>query len=150
MRRGLFLPLLLFFAVPLWAQETANAGANADVQLSFVGMRLAELVERFGSPKAVFAVRGNEIWQDDVVFQYAEGDFYIFKDRVWQVKLASARGISLGDPRAAALLVLGGTAEDRGDHLLLTLAEKNWPLMFRVNFNNAGLVSALYIYRSDY
>jgi len=146
MRRGLFLPLILLFAVPLWAQEAANA----DAQLALVGMRLAELVERFGPPKAVFAARGNELWQDDVVFQYAEGDFYIFKDRVWQVRLPSARGISLGDPRAAAVLVLGGSAEDRGDYLLLSLPAKSWPLMFRVNFNSAGRVAAIYLYRSDY
>jgi len=147
MRRGIFLPLLLLVVFPLLPQEQA---VNTSRQLSFVGMKLAELVERFGTPDAVFAARGNEIWQDDVVFQYAEGDFYIFKDRVWQVKLAAHRGISIGDPRAAAVLVLGNTAEDRGDHLLLPLSGKDWPLMCRVNFNGAGLVSAIFIYRPDF
>jgi len=151
MRRGIFLPLLLLAVFPLWPQEQpAITGVNRDEPLSFVGMRVAELIERFGPPEAVSAVRGNEIWQDDVVFQYAGRDFYIFKDRVWQVKLASARGISLGDPKAAALLVLGNMAEDRGNYLLLPLSGRDWPLMFRVNLNNAGLVTAIFIYRPDF
>jgi hypothetical protein len=146
MRRGLVLSLLLFFTFPLWPQEAANA----DAQLSIVGLRLAEVIERFGAPKAVFAARGNELWQDDVVFQYDAGDFYIFRDRVWQVRLASARGISVGDPKQAALLVLGDRTEDRGDHLLLPVLTGGWPLMFRVNLNNAGVVSAIFIYRPDF
>jgi len=147
MKREILLPLLLFVIFPLWPQEQA---VNTDEQLSLVGMKVTELIERFGPPKTVFAARGYEIWQDDVVFQYAEGDFYIFKDRVWQIKLASARGISLGDSKPVALLVMGNTAEDRGDHLLLPLSGKDWPLMFRVNLNNAGLVTAIFIYRPDF
>jgi len=74
MKRRLFFPLILFFALPLWSQE--QIGVNGD-PFSFVGMKVAELVERFGPPIAVFAVRGNEIWQDDVVFRYTGVDFYM-------------------------------------------------------------------------
>jgi len=137
---------MLLFSSPLWAQEQAGA---VDAQVSLVGLRLAEVIERFGAPKAVFAARGNELWQDDVVFQYEAGDFYIFRDRVWQVRLASARGVSAGDPKQAALLVLGDKAQDRGDHLLLPISAGALPLMFRVNLN-AGVVSAIFIYRSDF
>ena len=144
MRRGRYLILLLFIAMPLFAQDDSY---------SLVGMKLADLIERFGAPTAVLAARGNELWQDDVVFRYAEGDFYIHRDRVWQVKLASVRGISLGDPRAAAALVMGSTAEDRGDHLLLPVTDADlspWPLMLRVNFNSAGVVASIFIYRPDF
>ena len=137
------LPLLLFAAFQLWPQE-------GDDPLSFVGMQLAELIEKFGPPRTVSTARGNEFWQDDVVFQYAEGDFYIFRDRVWQVKLPSACGISLRDSRAVALLVLGNEVQDRGDHLLLPLPAVGWPLMLRVNFNSVGLVAAIFIYRPDF
>jgi hypothetical protein len=113
-------------------------------------MQLDELIEMFGTPRTVAADRGNEVWQDDVVFQYAEGDFYIFKDRVWQVKLASVFGISLRDSKSVVLLVLGDNVEDRGEYLLLPLPAQGWPLMLRVNFNSAGLVSAIFIYRPDY
>jgi hypothetical protein len=147
MKRGLFLPLLLFFTLPLWPQE--QVGAVGD-PFSLVGMKVAELVERFGPPIAVFAARGNEVWQDDVVFQYTGGDFYIVKDRVWQVKLASALGINTGDQKQAALLVLGAKAQDRGDHLLMPVSGKDWPLIFRVNINNTGRVAAIFIYRPDF
>jgi len=147
MKRALFLPLLLFFALPLWPQEQVGAGADP---FSFVGMKVAEIIERFGAPVEVFAVRGVEIWQDDVVFRYAAADFFIVKDRVWQVKLAAALGINSGDPKQAALLVLGAKAQDNGDHMLMPVSGKDWPLMFRVNINSAGRVAAIYIYRSDF
>jgi len=141
---GVLLTLFLLVAFPLLPQEAAGE------PLSFVGMTLADLVERFGTPAAVFAARGNEPWQDDVVFQYAGRDFYIYRDRVWQVKLISAFGVSNGDTRTAALAALGNTAQNRGDHALLPVSGANWPLMLRVNFNETGLVSAIYIYRPDY
>jgi len=147
MRRGLYLLLLFFFALPLWAQEQSGAAGDP---FSLVGMKVAELIERFGAPMAVYAARGNEVWQDDVVFRYDSADFYIVKDRVWQVKLAAALGINSGDPKQAALLVLGAKAQDNGDHLLMSVAGKDWPLVFRVNVNNAGRVAAIFIYRPDY
>jgi hypothetical protein len=147
MKRGLFLPILLFFALPLWAQEQTGAGEDP---FSFVGMKVAELIDKFGAPAAVFAARGNEVWQDDVVFRYGSVDFYIVKDRVWQVKLAAALGINSGDPKQAALLVLGAKAQDNGDHLLLVVSGKDWPLVFRVNVNSAGRVAAIFIYRPDF
>jgi hypothetical protein len=134
----IFSLLLLLTALPLWPQE------------KLVGMKLADLIERFGAPRVVLAARGNETWQDDVVFQYAEGDFYICKDRVWQVKVASIRGISLGDPKQAAALVMGNAAEDRGDHLLMPVIGAGLPLMLRVNINSAGAVSSIFIYRPDF
>jgi len=143
--KRILLPLLLLVAFPLLPQEEA-----ASDPLSFVGMTLAELIERFGTPAAVFAARGSELWQDDVVFRYAGGDFYIYRDRVWQVKLLSAYGVSNGDTKTAALTALGNSAQNRGDHALLPLTGGNWPLILRVNFNETGLVSAIYIYRPDF
>ena len=138
--------MILLFTFSMLAEGQAD---NPDT-LSFVGMKLNELLERFGAPQAVYAARGIEIWQDDVVFQYTNGDFYIFGGRVWQIRLPSAYGISVGDPKAAALLVLGNMAEDRGDHLIIPLDGKDWPLMMKINFSNASMVTAIYIYRPDY
>jgi hypothetical protein len=147
MKRGLFFPLLLLFVLPLWPQE--QAGLTGDT-FSYVGLKVAELIERFGPPTAVFAARGNERWQDDVVFQYTGGDFYIFKDRVWQVKLSTALGIDVGDLKQAALLVLGAKAQDLGDYLLMPVSGKDWPLMLRININSTGRVAAIFIYRPDF
>jgi hypothetical protein len=151
MKQGLFLLFLLFLIFPLPAQNLPiYTNLNADDQLSFVGMMMVDLLERFGPPRSVISERGAEPWQDDVVFQYNGADFYIYRDRVWQVKLASTHGISNGDKKAAVLLTLGNSAEVKEDHVLLTINGKNWPLMMRVNFNNTGLVTAIYIYRSDF
>ena len=141
--KRMFLPLLIILAFPLWAQVN-------DEKLSYVGMTLADLFDSFGVPKTVLAARGNEYWQDDVVFQYNEGDFFIHRDRVWQVMLPSAYGISNRDRKAVVLLTLGNTAQDRGDHVLFPISGKDWPLMLRVNISNSGQVSAIYIYRPDY
>jgi hypothetical protein len=143
MRRTLF-ALLIILAFPLWAQS------DSDEKLSYVGMTLADLFDSFGVPKTVLAARGNEYWQDDVVFQYNEGDFFIHRDRVWQVMLPAACGIANRDRKAAVLLTLGNSAQDRGDHVLFPISGKGWPLMLRVNISNSGQVSAIYIYRPDY
>jgi hypothetical protein len=142
--RRLFFPLIIIFTFPLFAQQ------SNEEKLSYVGMTLTELIERFGAPKTALAVRGNEQWQDDVVFQYNEGDFYIHRDRVWQVMLPSAFGFSNRDRKAAALLALGNSAQDRGDHILFPVSGKDWQLMLRVNIGNTGQVTAIYIYRPDY
>jgi hypothetical protein len=136
----------MHFSLPLFAQQAINT----DERLSYVGLTLAELIGRFGTPRAVIAARGLEPWQDDVIFEYAEGDFYIYRDRVWQVRLASMYGISRNDRKAAVLLTLGDTAEDRGNYVLFPISGRNWPLALRVNLNDSGLVSAIYIYRPDF
>jgi len=143
--------LLFFLSFPLFAQnQPIYAGLNTDEQLSLVGMMMADLLAKFGPPRSVICERGIEPWQDDVVFQYNGADFYIYRDRIWQVKLASTHGISNGDKKAAVLLALGNKAEEKEDYALVAINGKNWPLMLRVNFNNTGLVTAIYIYRPDF
>ena len=153
MKNQSFFLFLFILTFSLSAQERPlNTGLSIDEQYYFVGMTLEELINRFGPPRAVYSARGNEIWQDDVVFQYNGADVYIYRDRIWQVKFASTHGISNGDKRAAALLALGNKAEDKGDHALVSISGKSWPMTMRVNFSNngnTGTVTAIYIYRSD-
>jgi hypothetical protein len=146
--RGLVVLLLLFVLLPLPAQEETG-GEPGDPAL-WIGMDLSALLARFGAPRSVYAVRGAEEWQDDVVFVYDHGDFYIFKDRVWQTGLKSAWGIKAGDSRETALLVLGENAEDRGLYLLCPLPGGSWPLALRCNLDEVGKVSVIFIYRSDF
>jgi hypothetical protein len=112
-------------------------------------MRLDELINRFGAPRNVHAARGEEHWQDDVVFAYTDYDFYIYRDRVWQVGVKSIYNMKIGDAKAVALLVLGDAAQDMGEYILYALPSGSWPLSLRVNYN-AGRVSAIFIYRADY
>jgi hypothetical protein len=113
-------------------------------------MTLEELIDRFGPPRNVFTARGNEIWQDDVVFQYTGVDFYIFRDRVWQVRFTSTHGISDGDTKWSVMQALGSHSEDMGNHLLMPITGRNWPLMLRVNFSNLEQVASIFLYRLNF
>jgi hypothetical protein len=120
-----------------------------------LGLRLNEVFESFGVPDKVYAVRGNETWQDDVVFIYekAKTNLYIYKDRVWQVELPALDGIKTGDRKAAVLLALSGNTEDEiedlGGYILCRSAKSVWPRRTRYNFDAAGRLSAIFIYRED-
>ncbi|MCL2558124.1 MAG: hypothetical protein FWE09_06560 [Treponema sp.] len=123
-----------------------------DEQIGYVGMTLADLIARFGAPTEARAARGAEEWQDDVVFVYPQGDFYLHRDRVWQVGLGSVHGMRVGDQSAVAHLVLGEGAQNYGDFLvyrLQPLAGSGWPVSLRVNFS-AGRIAAIFIYRPDF
>jgi hypothetical protein len=151
MRR--FLPVLLLFALsafPLVAQEGGGEAEAGRDPAEWIGMTLGDMLLRYGPPGSVYAVRGREEWQDDVVFVYDHGDFYVFKDRVWQVALKSAYRIKAGDSRAAALLALGEKAENRETYLVSPLPGGSWPLALRCNFDETGKVSVIFIYRSDF
>ena len=154
MKRKLFLPFMFLLVLHVPSErvqaQAISSVVSGDEKLSYIGMTLAELIERFGTPRNVAVARGIEIWQDDVVFQYADADFYIHRDRVWQAKVSSACGISTRDRKTAVMLALGNTAEDKGDHVLLSIPDRNWPTTLRVNLNNSGQVIAIFIYRSDF
>jgi hypothetical protein len=134
----------------LWSQTQEPPEAVPPDPSSFIGLTLESVLSRFGVPKSVYPVRGLEAWQDDVVFEYENQDIYIYKDRVWQVGLKTAYGISLGDRQAAVLSTLGTGVQSFDDHLLFSLPSRRWPLMLRVNLNALGAVSAIFVYRSDF
>ena len=148
-RISLVYAVLLVFCCQLFAQSALPDIDPQNDPSSFVGMRLEELFARFGLPQTVHAARGEEIWQDDVVFVYGERDFFIYRDRVWQVGVKSMYGMKIGDTKAVALLTLGGDARDEGTYLLYNIAGYNWPVSLRVNIE-AGRISAMYVYRPDY
>ena len=139
---SLLLILWVIIAAPLLPQ-----GENDPA--SFIGYSLEDLIRRFGVPRSVYPVRGVEEWQDDVVFVYDEGDFYIIKDRVWQVGLKSAYLIQVGDLRAAVTLSFGEAQFSGIDYMIFPLRGQNWPLALRCNFDSAGRVTVIFIYRSD-
>ena len=130
--------------------STAPVNGQADDVSSYIGLKLDELIARFGPPQSVYSSRGQHPWQDDVVFVYTEGDFYIFKDRVWQLGVKNACGVSVGDPKPAVLLTLGEDVEDQENYLLYPLPPVGWPLMLRIYFNDSGRVSAIFVYRPDF
>jgi hypothetical protein len=143
-----FFAVLLVPLLPLWPQNIVPQEYYGE-PLSFVGMVIDELFARFGPPQSVYASRGEEHWQDDVVFVYNEGDFYIHGRRVWQVGLREAFGIRIGDLKAVAHLLLGENVQDEGDFLLYHFPGGAWPVSIRINLTN-DRVSAIFVYRPDF
>jgi hypothetical protein len=141
---------LLLFPRPLRAQGLPPEPREGGDPAALIGLSLGELWERYGPPLSVHPVRGAEPWQDDVVFSYPSGDFYIHRDRVWQLGLRDAYGVKLGDPRGLLSLLFGEGLEEFEDRILRPLFGWNWPLKLRVNISGPGQVSAIYIYRSDF
>ncbi|MDR0628376.1 MAG: hypothetical protein LBG24_01780 [Treponema sp.] len=131
-------------------QAKTDTGAHVGDVSSFVGLTLEELITRFGFPQSVCAVRGIETWQDDVVFTYEAGDFYIYKDRVWQIQVKTAYGIKIGDNLASISWILGEGTQMYSTYFLIPLRGHPWPLTLRLNVNSAGLISAIFIYRPDF
>jgi len=148
-RFALFCITLLLSAFPLFSQPSLSAVNQNDEPFSFIGMRLDELVSRFGAPRSVNVSRGDELFQDDVVFAYNDIEFYIFRDRVWKLGLRSVFGMKTGDAKSAALQVLGNNAKDEGDYLLYDIPGGAWPVTMRVNITN-NRISAIFIYRPDF
>ena len=146
---GMYAALCLFaLCPPLWSQ--APPGASLDSELfTLVGIRLDELIMRFGIPQTVYAARGEEHWQDDVVFVYNQGNFHIYHDRVWQIGFRSAYGMNVGDLKAVAMLIFGENAYDAGSYILYPLPPGNWPLSLRVNISN-DRISGIFVFRPDF
>jgi hypothetical protein len=130
----------------LWPQTEAPERDPS----ALIGLTLESLLSEFGPPRSVYAVRGLEEWEDDVVFVYDEVDFYVYKDRVWQLGLKAAYGIQAGDSQGEAVLILGEGLRQFDDCILFSLPSRTWPLTLRLNLDDAGKISAIYIYRPDF
>jgi len=134
---------LLCSGMPVFAQTEPLEPAQ------LIGMTLAELIDNFGVPRQVYAVRGVAAWQDDVVFVYDNGEFFIFGARVWQVKVQSAYNIKEGDTKAAIAKALGD-GRSFEEYTLYQLSGNTWPVILRVNWGGSGKAAGIYIYRSDF
>jgi hypothetical protein len=153
-----FLPLVFLFCASVFGQnppetiETAAALPPAALLSDpsvLIGTTLPNLIGSYGAPKAVYPVRGLASWQDDVVFVYDHAEFFIYGNRVWQLKLKAAYGITEGDPKAQVSLVLGEGQLFDG-YSVFPLPSRVWPLSLRVNWDSSDRVSAVYVYRSDF
>jgi hypothetical protein len=122
----------------------------------FLGMSPGEAIGRLGAPDRVYAVRGSEPWQDDVVFDYGDGiSLFLFADRVWQVRIAEPYplpvfGFVLGGTGDDLSRVLGFPAAKVGDDPEWMLAGEAWPVRLRAIPSEDGRIRELYVYRADF
>lgn len=146
MKRMAFLLCLLSFIPQAEAEEL-------DIP-SLIGMDLASAIEGFGAPQEVYAVRGEELRQDDVVFYY-EQHFYLFwfRNRIWQVRLDGRYGdnffkVSMGAAREEVLEAMGQPFKELDDSLIYNLEDRGYPVRLRFYFTH-GQLDDFYCYRGD-
>ncbi|MDR2136554.1 MAG: hypothetical protein LBO76_08065 [Treponema sp.] len=142
----------LLFVLGALCKPAARADSAPEVTEpeALIGLTLEGLYGSFGVPEAVYAVRGADEWQDDVVLVYPQADFYVYRDRVWQVGIRAVRGIRVGDSREAVILALGEEAREGEDYVLLPIYGRPWPIALRVNLGGSALVAEIFVYRSDF
>lgn len=134
--------LFCALAFPAFSQQEEDPA-------SLIGLTLNDALARFGPPRRVYAARGLEPWQDDVVFVYDERDLYVYRDRIWQVSFKAAYGIKVGDSRGKISQVFGEDLQFFEDHALVSLPSGAWPLKLHINLNS-GSVSGIFLYRTDF
>jgi hypothetical protein len=149
-----FLPATLAMLLLLVAASAPGQTVEAVDLPELVGLTLAEALERLGAPAEVSTVRGEEAWQDDVVFFYPR-HLYLFwyQNRVWQARLDDRYegrflGLGMGASRAEVLAALGSPMKELEGSLVYQLEDRGYPVRLRLYFEEERLVDA-YCYRAD-
>jgi hypothetical protein len=143
---SILFPLFLLGA-PLSAQEVVDPPA-------LIGLTLEEAYRSLGVPGEVYALRGTEPEQDDVVFYYPSHLYlFWFENRVWQVRVDSrfsgkVFAISMGATRQQVIAALGRPILEFPDSLVFHLEDRGYPIQARLYFDESGLVD-LYCFRGD-
>jgi len=144
--------LFLGMRLPLSAQNPSLPENPSDM----IGMTLEQAADLLGLPVRVYASRGEESWQDDVVFVYDDHvSLYWFQDRVWQVRFdpgfeGSAGGLKIGTDREQVSRVLGvSPSSPDEDGEVFVLSRRGIPLRLQV-FYREGRVYDVYLYRGDF
>jgi hypothetical protein len=151
--------VFLLFAASVWAQTPATAqapeAAFPDDPSSLLSLTLKDAWNRFGPPARLVAVRGDEPWQDDVAFEYQAGfSLFWYRERLWQIRLSkgysgSCFGIFLGDTQDKALSLLGQPSKAPEGFMEWRLPYRGYPVHLRI-LTQGGVISEIYIYRSDF
>lgn len=125
--------------------------------ISLLGYTPELVLARLGAPSRVRAVRGAEVWQDDVVFEYPllAISLFFWEDRVWQVRLDqgfSGRLMGVDLVLDADRIVAGfGAARSAGDFWQeWAIAGNSWPVRLRLVFHVDEKPGVAYVYRADF
>ena len=138
------------------AAQPAPAIALPEDPATLLGLSPAQAIARFGAPSTVFAVRGEEAWQDDVVFDYGGGfSLFLFMDRVWQVRIAEpyalpVLGFTVGATAERAASSLGSPSLALEGSYEWALPGEAWPVRLRGLVDPDGAIRELYVYRADF
>jgi hypothetical protein len=120
-----------------------------------LGTSLEEAFQRFGAPLRVGAARGENPWQDDVIFEYSGGlSLFWYGSRVWQLRFGPGfhtqfSDAGMGSSREEITAVLGKPFHTQDDWILYHFAGQGYPVRLRLFFGEKGLED-IYIYRGDF
>jgi hypothetical protein len=123
--------------------------------VSWIGLELKNAYDSFGPPQEVFTFRGQEEWQDNVVFFYPDFVYlFWYRDRVWQVRCdaryrGSLFGLTLGMEREAVKRALGRPVKEQGESIYFDIDTLKYPIRVRLVFSGQTLCD-VYMYRSDF
>jgi len=126
-----------------------------DPMVGRLGYRLQQAVEEWGPPQELAVSRGNEAWQDSVVFYYADHSYlYWWGNRLWQIRFdkrykGEILGVEIGLERSEVLKRLGKPFTVSDNDLLYQLPDRGFPIRLRLIFSNDRL-SDVYLYRADF
>ncbi len=161
MRFFIILYMLFFSFLSLFPEEDKE---EAPVEIGYeryLGFSIEEAYKQFGSPDEVSVFRGEEAWQDDVIFFYEDFlSLFWYENRVWQIRLdhrydSEVYGLGMGIEKKPAAVILG---EKFGDPIFLDAISLiyrlpagniDYPVYVRFVFTEDRL-SDLYIYRGDF
>ena len=148
--------LRLLAVVLLACAAAAAAGAaGPDDPVDLIGMDPPQVFAALGAPGEIFAWRGAEPAEDDVVFFYPDYRYvFWFQSRVWQVRFdnryaGTVLGFSIGMKRADAEAVGQGRLQESGGSLFLSLDSGRFPVRVRLAMLD-DRVDDIYVYRSDW
>jgi hypothetical protein len=126
-----------------------------DDSASFLGLGLSSALERCGTPASVGVLRGEEAWQDDVVFSYAAGySLFWVGNKLWQIRFGkgysgSVYGLFIGDKPEKVYSILGTPYYQGEAGLVYRLPYRSYPVRLRLVLTD-GAVSDFYLYRADF
>ena len=113
-----------------------------------LGASLETVFEILGPPAELYPVRGEEAWQDDVVFYYAAHVYlFWFESRVWQIRYdhryeGAVLGVTMGASREAVRGILGAPFWSEGDSAIYLLPDRGYPVRARLDFSNGVSIPA--------
>jgi hypothetical protein len=145
----------LLFALLLFILSGGLLSAQEALDLpALIGLTLEEVHQSLGVPAEVYALRGPEPEQDDVVFYYASHLYlFWFENRVWQIRADrrfSGRVFSLamGTSREQVIETMGRPILEFPDSLVFHIEDRGYPIQARLYFDQDGLAD-VYCFRGD-
>jgi hypothetical protein len=131
------------------------AAAEGDDPTGLLGMDPMQVFAALGAPREIFAWRGAEPTEDDIVFFYPDFRYvFWFQSRVWQVRFdhrydGTVLGFSIGMGSGEAQTVGKGRLQESEGSLYLALDTGPFPVRVRLALAD-DRVADIYVFRSDW